>query len=87
MSAKPHYIRIENSESAGATQMADTLVQGRVSAFAREPLCKGQTKKSVSRVEITCLFDVLEPEPEAVVVPVEPMAAILSFDPGSAESA
>jgi hypothetical protein len=54
-------------------QMADDLVQGRVSAVARELLCQGQEKKqSVSRVEVTSLFVVAETELvlmlEAVVV-------------------
>jgi hypothetical protein len=54
----------------------DVLVQGRVSAVARELLCRGQeTKQSVSTVEVSCLFAVAEGlKLEAVDVPVRPIA-------------
>ena len=62
--------------------MADVLVQGRVSAVARELLRQGQeTEQSVIRVEVSCLFAVAEGELvfEAVDVPVRPIAGKLSF--------
>jgi hypothetical protein len=65
--------------------MADVvLVQGRVSAVARELLCQGQeTKQSVSTVEVTCLFAVAEGELvlklEAVDVPVRTYRGKLSL--------
>jgi hypothetical protein len=64
-------------------QMADVLTQGRVSVIARELLCQGQEKQSVSQVEVTCPFAVAEPELvlklEAVVVAVRPIAGKVSL--------
>lgn len=70
-------------------QMAD-VVPGRVSTVARELLGKGQGEKTVSRVEVSCLFAVTEAELvlklEEVVVPVAPIRK-LRLNPGSAEGA
>ena len=65
-------------------QMADVLVQGRVSAVDRELLCQGQEKKRLAgKGEVTCPSAVAEPELvlklEAVVVPVGPIAEKLSL--------